>query len=113
MRPIDYIDRAAAQTPEHVFVADPESSYSFAETVKTSSNIAAALYAQGFKPGDSVAVFSPNLASAVMCIIAVYRAGGAWVPVNIRNSTSSNGAYLEYVKTRWLLFHSSVIDAAS
>jgi fatty-acyl-CoA synthase len=56
-------------------------------------------------------VFSPNEPAAVVCILAVYRAGGAWVPVNVRNAPGSNAEYMAYVNTRWLFFHSSVIDA--
>jgi acyl-CoA synthetase (AMP-forming)/AMP-acid ligase II len=47
----------------------------------------------------------------VVCIISVYRAGGAWVPVNVRNSAASNAEYMAYIGTRWLFFHSSVIAA--
>jgi acyl-CoA synthetase (AMP-forming)/AMP-acid ligase II len=41
------------------------------------------------------------------------RAGGAWVPVNVRNSAASNGDYMAYTRTRWLFFHSSVAAEAA
>ena len=70
--------------------------------------IAKALYQSKFELGDSVAVYSPNDPGAVICIFGAYRAGGAWVPVNVRNAASTNAEYMAYVKTRWLFFHSSV-----
>ena len=50
--------------------------------------------------------------TAMLCVFASMRAGGAWVPVNVRNSASANGEYMAYTRTRWLFFHSSVADRA-
>ena len=33
------------------------------------------------------------------------------MPVNVRNAASTNAEYMAYVKTRWLFFHSSVLEA--
>ncbi|MEM7468996.1 MAG: AMP-binding protein [Pseudomonadota bacterium] len=109
MRPIDYFDRGAAAHPEKTFVAGGDNAISFAEAQESTRQIAKALYHAGFQIGDSVAVYSPNDAGAVVCIFAAYRAGGAWVPVNVRNAASTNAEYMSYVKTQWLFFHSSVL----
>ncbi|MGR8918456.1 MAG: AMP-binding protein, partial [Gammaproteobacteria bacterium] len=68
--------------------------------------------AAGFASGDSVAVYSPNDPGAVVCVFACMRAGGAWVPVNVRNAAATNAEYMGYVGTRWLFFHSAVEVAA-
>ena len=111
MRPIDYFDRGADLAPDRVFVEGLGRSYTFGEARQQSEAISRGLYASGFALGDSVAVFSPNDPLAVVCVQAVFRAGGAWIPVNVRNATSTNAQYMNYVDTRWLFFHSAVLDA--
>ena len=112
MRPIDYFDRGAQFASEKTFVAGTNTRYSFAESKAMSENITRSLYQAGFEVGDSIAVFSPNEPEAVMCILAIYRAGGAWIPINVRNAPSTNAEYMAYIKTRWLFFHASVADQA-
>jgi len=108
MRPIDYFDRGAALAPQAVFVAGNGREYRYGEARDLTMAIARGLMAAGFEHGDSVAVFSPNDPLAVICIYGALRAGGAWIPVNVRNATGSNAAYMAYVRTRWLFYHSSV-----
>ena len=110
MRPIDYFDRGAAKSPERMFASGNGSEFTYGEAKSVTEGIAQGLYAAGFELGDSVAVYSPNDAAAVVCIFGAYRAGGAWVPVNVRNAASTNAEYMAYVKTRWLFFHSSVLE---
>lgn len=112
MRPIDYFDRGAAIQPTRPFLIGGGNTYSFAEAQARTEAIARALYAGGFEMGDSVAVYSPNDPVAVICIFAANRAGGAWIPVNVRNAASSNAEYMAYVRTRWLFFHSAVAEQA-
>ncbi len=109
MRPIDYFDRGAALAPQNIFVAGHDGrAFTYDEARAQTLAIAQGLWASGFRPGDSVAVFSPNDPGAVVCIFAIFRAGGAWIPVNVRNAASTNAEYMAYVRTRWLFFHSSV-----
>ncbi len=112
MRPIDYFDRGAAINPTRAFLIGGGKTYSFEDAKALTEAIARALFANGFVQGDSVAVYSPNDPAAVICVFASMRAGGAWVPVNVRNSVSSNAEYMAYVHTRWLFFHSAVADQA-
>ncbi len=111
MRPIDYFDRGAAAFPEKVFVEGNGQQFSFADAKQSTEDIARGLYHGGFELGDSIAVYSPNDPGAVVCIFGAYRVGGAWVPVNARNAASTNAEYMAYVRTRWLFFHSSVLEA--
>jgi len=109
MRPIDYFDRGAGLKPDAIFVRGGDIRCTYAEAHALTVALARGLHASGFAPGDSVAVFSPNHPLAVVCIYGAFRAGGAWVPVNVRNAADSNAKYMAYVKTRWLFFHSSVL----
>jgi fatty-acyl-CoA synthase len=112
MRPIDYFERGASIDPARPFLVGNGQSYSFDVARQLIDDIARGLFAAGFKLGDSIAVYSPNDPLAMLCVFASMRAGGAWVPVNVRNSASANGAYMAYTRTRWLFFHSSVADLA-
>jgi len=112
MRPIDYFDRGVLCDPNRPFLVGNGRSYTFSEAKSDTEAIASGLYAAGFTLGDSIAVYSPNDPAAVICIIAVARAGGAWVPVNVRNSAGTNAEYMAYVQTRWLFFHSEVASEA-
>ena len=108
MRPIDYFDRGVRRAPDKPFVTGDDVTYTFRESHARIDAVASGLYAAGFEPGDSVAVYAPNHPEAVICVFAAMRAGGAWVPVNVRASASSNAEYLAYVETKWLFYHPSL-----
>ena len=108
MRPIDYFLRSAALSPDKIFLRDNFTEYSYKSAEVKIRQIAQALQAKGLKQNDSVAVYSPNKAEAVICIFGSILAGASWVPVNIRNSVGSNIDYMEYVYTKWLFFDSSL-----
>jgi fatty-acyl-CoA synthase len=113
MRPIDYFERGVRRAPDVNFVVSDDVSFTYAQASERIDAIACGLYANGFEQGDSIAVYSPNHPVAVVCVFACMRAGGAWVPVNVRASVSSNAEYMAYVDTRWLFFHSSLAEEAA
>lgn len=108
MRPISYFDRAARQHPDNIFLTNGQYSLTFSEADVMIDSIVAGLYADGFEPGDPVAVYSPNEPLAMLCVFATMRAGGAWVPVNSLTPPESNATYLASVGTRWIFFHSEL-----
>ncbi len=112
MRPIDYFLRGARRHPDRAFLIGEDTTYTFAQASVLIDAVARGLYAAGFTLGDSIAVYSPNHPTAVIGVFAAMAAGGAWVPVNVRNAAASNGEYMAYTRTRWLFFHSSVAAEA-
>jgi fatty-acyl-CoA synthase len=44
----------------------------------------------------------------MVVLLAMWRANGKWIPVNIRNAIDANAAYINYVRCEWLVFHSSL-----
>jgi acyl-CoA synthetase (AMP-forming)/AMP-acid ligase II len=54
-----------------------------------------------------VAILSPNHPAVLTAMLALWRAGGVWIPVNTRNALGDNIAYLNYVRAGWLFYHSS------
>ena len=106
MRPIDYFFRSVKKSPNSLFLLDQDVKYSYLESQERILRVSRSLYGAGFKIGDSVAVYSGNNAEAVICVFSCMCSGGAWIPVNIRNSPETNAEYMAYVRTKWLFFHS-------
>jgi acyl-CoA synthetase (AMP-forming)/AMP-acid ligase II len=57
-----------------------------------------------------VAVYSPNDAQAFIAMLAIFRAGRIWVPLNARNTVDDNAAFLNYTDVECLFYHSSFED---
>jgi len=112
MRAIDYFDRGHNRNPSRIALVDAElgTEQSFAEVKALTEQIAAALTKHGFKNQDSIALYAPNSATLMVVLLAMWRANGKWVPVNIRNAIDANAAYLNYVRCEWLFYHSSLAD---
>ncbi len=112
MRAIDYFDRGHDFDPNRLALIDAETGdqLTFAETKTETERLAAALYANGFKNQEPIALFAPNSAQLMVVLLAIWRANGKWVPVNIRNAIDANAAYINYVHCEWLFYHSSLSD---
>ena len=107
MRAIDYFDKGAEAFPDRIAIIDRETRYSYAEAREASQRIARAMWASGLRGEECVAIFSPNDARILLCMLGLMRAGGVWVPVNYRNVLDANVQYLNYSQTSWLFYHSS------
>ena len=106
MRTIDYFDRGAEIDPDRTAIIDGETRYSFAETAALSHRIARALEANGVGRQQPIALYSPNHASVLLMLLGLWRAGAIWIPVNTRNAFDANMAYMNYVRTTALFYHS-------
>jgi amino acid adenylation domain-containing protein len=78
------IAATAARTPGAiaVAVADGTSELTYASLVERVGALAARLAADGVRPGDLVAVCLPRSADLVAALLAVWRAGAAYVPLD-------------------------------
>jgi acyl-CoA synthetase (AMP-forming)/AMP-acid ligase II len=112
MRAIDYFDRGHDRDPARKAVVDVASglSLTFAEVRDLSERLAAAMQRGGFANQDTVALYGPNSAMLLVVLLSVWRANGKWVPVNTRNAISANAGYIDYVRCRWMFYHSSLAD---
>ena len=110
MRAIDYFDKAAATDPHRIAIAANGASYSYQDVQRLTVRIARAMWASGLRQGESVAIYSPNNAEVLLCVLGLMRAGGVWVPVNPRNSLDGNLDYMNHVHTSWLFYHSCFHD---
>ncbi len=107
MRAIDYFDKAAEAFPERVALVDGNLRFTYAELHAATRRVARAMWAAGLRDEDRVAIYSPNDARVLVCMLGLMRAGGAWVPINYRNAADANVEFMNYAETRWLFYHSS------
>ena len=107
MRPIDYFDKQAETTPKRVALIDGDKRFSYSDVRAASQSIARAMWAAGLRGEEPVAIYSTNDARVLFCMLGLMRAGGVWVPINYRNASDANVEYLNYVRTKWLFYHST------
>jgi len=104
MRAIDYFDKSADLYPDRAAIIDGETRYSYDETRAFSERIARGMLARGLEREQRAAIYSQNHAAVLFCMLGMLRAGGAWVPINIRNATEANVEFLNYSDTAWLFY---------
>ena len=109
MRLIDYFRRGLRSAPSRTaFIdADGRNAYTYEQVNELAERIAAGLHAVG--RGDAnVAVYSPNDPKAFCALIGIFRAGARWIPINMRNPTEVNAAFLKTTGCSVLFFHPSL-----
>ncbi len=112
MRIIDFFDRGAAAYPDRVCLKDDQNQWTFDEVRRMTWQAARAMQAAGFRPGDRVAVYSPNGATAFAAVLAIFRAGCVWLPVNVRNPLPETIGYLRANNCTGLFLASKYEDEA-
>jgi fatty-acyl-CoA synthase len=111
MRAIDYFDKGADAYPGRIAISDGAIAYTYSETRSMSQRIAQAMCAHGFTDNQRAAIYSPNDARVLICMLGIFRSGAVWVPINYRNAADANVAYLNYVEASWVFYHSGFSDS--
>jgi amino acid adenylation domain-containing protein len=73
----------ASQTPHRTALADGRACLTYAQLVEKSEQISAGLVAAGVSPGERVAIALERTVSPVAAMLAVWRVGCAYVPLDI------------------------------
>jgi len=110
MRIIDFFDKAVLNNPDRKAFVSAEGDYTYAEMQSFSNKIAVAMSTGGLTDLARVAVYSPNNIDAFACILATFRAGGTWVPINAKNMLDANIDFMNLTECEWLYYHSSFSD---
>nr|CAE53352.1 non-ribosomal peptide synthetase [Actinoplanes teichomyceticus] len=79
---LDLFARQVAQRPDEVAVADGDRVMSFGELAERAERLAGHLSARGVRRGDRVAVVMERSGELIATLLAVWRAGAAFVPVD-------------------------------
>jgi len=90
MRIIDFFDQGVAYHNENVAFVDSHTAYTFGEADAEIHKLAAAIHGNGFGKGTRVGVYAPNSNKAWIAMLGLMRAEGVWLPINPRNSVSTN-----------------------
>ena len=99
--PADWIERAARNYPDRLFLTTPQGRrYDYAAVRAESGRVASALRSLGVQVGDRVAVRVEKSPQAVLLYIACLRLGAAFVPVNIACSPNEVEYFLSDSKPR-------------
>jgi fatty-acyl-CoA synthase len=113
LRAIDYFDRGVDIDPDRIAILEGETRISFGELQTLTFRVASALRANGIQRQEPVAIYAPNHWSVLVCLLGMWRAAQKWIPVNARNALDANIAYMNYVRCRWLFYHSQYREEAS
>ncbi|MGM1064623.1 amino acid adenylation domain-containing protein [Saccharothrix sp. Mg75] len=97
------VTRQAAATPDAVAVVDDTRSYSYAELEDRAERLAAALRAGGVGPESVVGVCLPRGVDLVAGLLAVWKAGGAYLPLDPDHPGQRNALVLRNAGVRQLL----------
>jgi len=107
MRVIDYFDKAVMQAPHRTAFIDQYGSHTYTAMREFSNAIAVGMQTRDIRAMASVAVYSPNSSDAFACVLATFRAGGTWVPINARNALEANVDFMILAECEWLFYHST------
>jgi len=112
MRMYDYFDKSAELNAQRTALVDKAKTYTFAELRDNAKRFSLSLAARGIANQETIAIYSPNDAAVLVCLLGLWRANAIWIPVNARNSLDANIQYMKYVRVRWLFYHSSFGEEA-
>ncbi|MFW0794393.1 AMP-binding protein [Gordonia sp. CPCC 205515] len=82
---LDVFDAAVAADSDAPFVYYFDGTLTFGDVDRAASALAAALVAEGFSPGERLAIYVQNNPSFIIGLVAAWRAGGVAVAVNPMN----------------------------
>lgn len=95
--------RAAQDSPEVLAVVDGDETLTYAQLEQAAHEVAAALIAQGVRPGDPVALWAPNSIRWITAAYGILCAGGILAPLNTRNRGPEAAYAVNLVHARILL----------
>ena len=111
MRLIDFFERGAARWPDNACLIDEAVTLTYRDASAFSHRLASALIAGGARPGDSVAIWSPNTARAFLAWLGLARAGAAWIGLAALWKPDDVVEVLNDRGTAWLLFDGEFAEA--
>ena len=99
----DWVTWHAERTPDAIAVVDGSERFSYRDLHTTSNQVAQVLLALGLRPNDRVAILAPRSARAILAIHGILKAGGVYVPIDIRGPLARTQRVLDSAEPKFLL----------
>lgn len=96
-------ETCAGRVADHIAVVDAEGSFTYHELSRCSDILAHRLIACGVRPNDFVAVMLPRVKEYVMALLAIHKAGAAFVPIDLELPEQRKKYMLDNCKTKVLV----------
>lgn len=110
MNPYDWFHKGAQKgRTAPLFIGPDGQTLSYGEMEVAATRLAATIMSEQ-NTGPRVAVLSRNHPLAFAGVLAAWRSGGAWVPVNYRSAVEDNIELLGDIGVDWLLYHSEFAE---
>lgn len=101
------------KSPEHIAVADQQDKLTYQELNNQTNKLAVFLRELGVKPGDFVGIFQPRSPNFLISILAILKAGAAYVPLDCTYPTERIKYMLINSEVKILLTQSSLLNIFS
>ena len=112
LTPLDFVRRAIKLHPERTAIMHQDLRYSYRQWGERIWRLAHALRGAGIRPGDHVAVLSPNTHQGLLTYSAVPWTGAVLVPLNTRLSAPEYKFQLEFADVKLLLCDVTLLERA-
>ncbi|MFD4777260.1 amino acid adenylation domain-containing protein, partial [Streptomyces sp. NPDC058427] len=107
---LDVLTTRAALQPGRTAVVAPDGRLTFGELLAGTERLARHIRAAGVERGDRVAVALPRTSGHIVALLAVLRAGAAYVPLDLAQPPARNASILDTAAPRLLLTVSGTQD---
>lgn len=98
-----WVSEQAQRRPEATAVVLNDRRLTYAEIETLSSRLARTLRACGLCRGERVCLLMPKTPLAIACVLAIYKAGGIYVPLDPRSPVQRLSKIVDSCDGRWLL----------
>lgn len=108
---IELFDHQVAHSPDAVAVAAGPLRWSYAELTERSGRLARLMVDRGIKAGDRVGVLQQRSPELLVTLLAVLRAGAAYVPIDLRAPAARRREIIQRTKVSALVTDEEPFDA--
>jgi acyl-CoA synthetase (AMP-forming)/AMP-acid ligase II len=108
---IDFFDRGVRLNPQGTAYVAGEESWSYDAAYRLSCRVANGLLRAGFGRETKAGVLAPNDPRAWICVLGVWRAGLAWVPLNPAAGAEEACRVVDGFDCEVLFYHGSMAEA--
>ena len=105
---IDFFDRGWRQSPQATAYVMGDRTWTYEEAGAQSCRIAHRLLDRGYAHEANAAVLAPNDVASWLCVLGIWRAGLAWVPLNPTRPPEDTRNLIDTFECEIVFFHESL-----